>query len=116
MAKTTKTYDNFVKTIKDDFGITLASGKNYPAGTIVTSTDGLTWTNADVILSTVAGFNTQTVYVLAVEVDATAANAAGVGYTGEFNLNNVTLPGTQTLAEIAGVLQAKDIILKDWSK
>jgi len=116
MAITTVTHDNLVKSIKSDHGITLASGKSYPMGSIVTSVDGVTWTDADVILSTVAGFNTQTVYVLSDTVDATAANAAGIGYTGEFNQNNVTLPGTQTLAQIAGVLQAKDIILKDWSK
>lgn len=113
---TTVSYDNTVKSIDKDFGITLASGKVYPAFTVVTSVDGVTWTDADVILSTVAGFNTQTVYVLSEEVDATEANAAGIGYTGEFNSNNVKLPGSQTLTEIAGVLQAKNIILKDWSK
>jgi len=112
----TISHDNLVKRIDSDHGITLTGSKLYPIGSVVTSTDGVTYSDADIILSTVAGYNTQTVYVLADEVDATLADAAGVGYTGEFNLNNVTLPGTQTLAQVGGILQAKNIILKDWSK
>ena len=116
MGKTTIAPDNLAMRIDLDVGITLASGKVYPQGQIVTSVDGVTWTDADIILSTIAGYNTQTVYVLAAEVDATAANAAGVGYTGEFNSNVVALPGVQTIAQVGGILQAKNITLKDWSK
>lgn len=112
----TISHDNLVKRIDTDVGITLTGSKLYTIGSLVTSIDGVTWSDADIILSTVAGYNTQTVYVLAEEVDATLSDAAGIGYTGEFNENNVTLPGTQTLAQVAGVLQAKNITLKDWSK
>ncbi len=116
MAKTTISHDNLVSEIKDDKGLILTSGTAYTQGMIVTSTDGVNYTNADIILSTVAGFNTQTIFVLADDYDATAGDVAGVGYTGVFNENNVTLPGAQTLADVGGILQAKDIILKDWSK
>lgn len=116
MAKTTIGFDNLISEIKDDKGLILTSGTAYTQGMVVTSIDGINYTNADIILSTIAGFNTQTIFVLADDYDATAADVSAIGYTGVFNENNVTLPGTQTLAQVGGVLQAKDIILKDWSK
>ena len=116
MSVKTITHDNLVKHITNDVGITVTGAKLYPIGSLVTSLDGVTYSDADVLLSTDAGYNTQTVYVLSEEVDATLADVASIGYEGEFNANNVTLPGTQTLADIAGVLQAKNINLKVWSK
>ena len=122
MAKTTISYDNLVGKIKDDVGITLLTGTNYTIGMVVVKQDTGKYTNANVVLSGVAAaapqmsYDQQTIYVLADNYDATAGDVAGVGYTGVFNLNNVTLPGAQTLTNLAGILQAKDITLKDWSK
>lgn len=122
MAVRTVTYDNLVKKIGDDEGITLLTGTAYTAGMIVTLqntgkySQGIVINPEDTPAGTELPFSEQKVYVLAADVDATAADAEGVGYTGEFNLNNVTLPTGQTLAQIAGTLQAKNIILNDWSK
>lgn len=116
MAKTTVKHDNLVKRIDNDVGITLTAGTAYTQGMVVTSIDGVNFTNGDVLLSTAADYNKQEILVLADDYDATAGALAGIGYTGEFNENNVTLPGVQTKVALAGVLQAKNIILKDWSK
>ena len=115
MAVRTVEHDNFVKNINTDVGITLAAG-TYTKGQIVTSTDGVTWGSVDIILSTIAGYNTQTIYVLSKDQVTADDGVAAVGYTGEFNSNVVTLPGVQTIAQVGGILQAKDITLKDWSK
>ncbi len=114
--------DNLVIEIENDFGITLKAGKAYTKGQVVVLQDTGLYTDANVVGSGVAaatpqlGYDAQTVVVLAEDVDATAANASGVGYVGEFNENSVTLPGTQTKAAIAGILQAKGIILKKGNK
>ena len=114
--------DNLVIECEDDFGITLAAGKAYTKGEVVVLQDTGKYTNADVVLSGVAAatpqlsYDAQTVVVLVEDVDATLADAAGIGYTGEFNENNVKLPGTQTKAALAGILQAKGIILKGSNK
>ena len=115
MGKVTISPDNLVREIKEDRGITLAAGV-YTQGQIVTSVDGVTWDGSDIILSTIAGFNTQTIYVLSADITTATDGTAAIGYTGEFNENNVTLPGIQTIAQVGGILQAKDIILRDWSK
>ena len=115
MSVRTVGFDNLVKSIKTDVGITLAAGV-YTQGMVVTSTDGVTFGVTDILLSTVAGFNTQTIYVLAADITTATDGTSAIGYTGEFNENNVTLPGVQTIAQVGGILQAKDIILKDWSK
>ena len=114
--------DNLVLEVEDDFGITLKSGKAYTKGQIVVLQDTGLYTDANVVLSGAIAatpqlsYDAQTVYVLSADVDATLANTAGVGYTGEFNENNVTLPGTQTKTALAGILQAKGIILKGSNK
>ena len=122
MAVTTVAHDNLVKRIDNDEGITLLAGVAYTQGMVVVKQDTGKYTNADVVLSGAIAatpqmsYDQQVVLVLADDYDATAADMAGVGYTGEFNSNNVTLPGTQTLTNLAGILQAKGITLKDWSK
>lgn len=122
MAVTTINPDNLVLEIENDIGITLASGKAYTRGQVVVLQDTGLYTDADIVLSGVIAaapqlsYDAQTVVVLADDYDATLANVAGVGYLGEFNLNSVTLPGAQTLASIAGILQAKGIILKEGNK
>jgi hypothetical protein len=118
----TVTYDNLVEKIQDTKGVTLASGVSYEAGMVLVSQDTVKWTNADVVAFDAAAATPQLsgeeqeIGVLLEDVDATLADAAGVVATGTFNENSVTLPGTQTKAEIAGVLQAKGVYLKEWSK
>lgn len=118
----TVAYDNLVEKLGETRGATLASGVSYTAGMVVVKQDTGKWTNADVVLSGVAASTPQLSYdgqeigVLLEDVDASLADGAGVVGTGTFNENSVTLPGTQTKADIAGVLQAKGIQLKDWSK
>ena len=122
MSVRTVEHDNLVTRIDTDKGVTLASGTAYTQGMIVVKQDTGKWTNADIVLSGAVAatpqlsYDEQEIGILSEDVDATAADGAGVVYTGEFNSNNVTLPGTQTLADVAGILQAKGITLKDWSK
>lgn len=122
MSVSTVSLDNLVKSIDENVGITLKSGVSYTQGMIVVKQDTGKYTNADIVLSGAVAatpqmsYDQQVVYVLADDYDATLADVAGIGYTGEFNLNEVTLPGTQTLTAVAGILQAKGIKLKDWSK
>lgn len=122
MAKTTIAHDNLVSEIHDDVGITLLTGVAYTQGMVVVKQDTGKYTNADVVLSGAVAatpqmsYDEQAIYVLADDYDATSGDVAGVGYTGVFNENNVTLPGSQTITNLAGILQAKGIILKDWSK
>ena len=122
MAKTTISPDNLVREIGENVGITLLTGTAYTQGMVVVKQDTGKFTNADVVLSGAAAatpqmsYDQQTIYVLADDYDATSADVDGIGYTGEFNRNNVTLPGSQTLSNLAGILQAKGIKLSDWSK
>ena len=122
MSVSTVSLDNLVKSIDENVGITLKSGVSYTQGMVVVKQDTGKYTNADIVLSGAIAatpqmsYDQQVVYVLADDYDATLADVAGIGYTGEFNLNKVTLPGSQTLTAVAGILQAKGIKLKDWSK
>ena len=122
MGKATIAQDNLVLEVNSDFGITLASGKVYLKGQVVVLQDTGKYTDADVVGSGVEAatpqlsYDAQTVCVLADDYDATLSDVSGVGYTGEFNANNVTLPGSQTLSTIAGILQAKGITLKEGNK
>jgi hypothetical protein len=120
MGKITISPDDLVREIELDVGITLLTGTAYTQGMIVVKQDTGKYTNADVALSGAIAatpqmsYDQQTLYVLAADYDATGGDVAGVGYTGEFNANNVTLPGIQTLTALAGILQAKGIKLTDW--
>jgi len=122
MAVRTVSHDNLVKEIDENVGITLLAGVAYTQGMVVVKQDTGKYTNADIVLSGAIAatpqmsYDEQKIYVLADDYDATAADMAGIGYTGEFNSNNVTLPGTQTLTDVDGILQAKGINLRDWSK
>ena len=122
MSASTVSLDNLVKSIDENVGITLKSGVSYTQGMVVVKQDTGKYTNANIVLSGAVAatpqmsYDQQTIYVLADDYDATLADVAGIGYTGEFNLNKVTLPGSQTLTAVAGILQAKGIKLKDWSK
>lgn len=122
MSVRTVTHDNLVKEIGETEGITLLAGTAYTAGMIVTLqntgkySQGIIINPEDTPAGTELPFSEQKVYVLAADVDATAADAEGIGYTGEFNLNEITFGGAQVLADVQGTLQAKNIILNDWSK
>ncbi len=110
-------YNDLVRETETIKGVTLASGTSYTAGMLVISTDGVTYSQADIALSTAAGFNTQTVGVVLEAVDGTSAAVAGiVALDGKFNRAKITFNGTQTEAALGGILQAKNIILEDWSK
>jgi len=119
---TTVSFDNLVLSVNESAGITLASGVSYTAGMVVVLQDTGKYTNADVALagadatSPNVTFDAQKVYVLSDDYDATDGDVAAIAYTGEFNSNNITLPGTQTEATIGGILQAKGIILKKGNK
>lgn len=122
MGKVTISPDNAVTRIDTDTGVTLLAGVAYTQGMLVVKQDTGKWTNALIVLSGAIAATPQLSYDgqeigwLAADVDATAADSAGIVYTGEFNLNNTTFSGAQTLANVAGILQAKGITLKDWSK
>lgn len=110
-------YNDLIREAKIRKGVTLASGTNYTAGMLVVSTDGVTYSKADIALSTAAGYNTQTVGVVLEAVDGTSAAVAGViAMECVVNRAKVTFNGTQTEAALGGVLQAKNITLEDWSK
>ena len=122
MGKTTISPDNLVSEIDENVGITLLTGTAYTQGMVVVKQDTGKYTNANIVLSGAIAatpqmsYDEQKIYILADDYDATGGDVAGVGYTGEFNLNNVTLPGAQTITNVDGILQAKGIKLRDWSK
>jgi hypothetical protein len=122
MGKTTISPDNFVNEIGETEGITLLTGTAYTQGMVVTLqntgkySQGIVINPEDTPAGTELPYSEQKVYVLAADVDATGGDAEGVGYTGKFNLNKITFGAAQTEAQIAGTLQAKNIILNDWSK
>ena len=120
MGKITISPDDLVQEIGETEGITLLTGTAYTQGMVVTLQNTGKYANAIVLNpeDTAAGtelpFSEQKIYILAADVDATAADAEGVGYTGTFNANKVTFGSTQVVADVAGTLQAKNIILNDW--
>ena len=120
MAKITISPDDLVHVIDETEGITLLTGTAYTQGMVVTLQNTGKYANAIVINpeDTPAGtelpFSEQKVYILAADVDATGGDAEGIGYTGTFNANKVTFGAAQTVAQVAGTLQAKNIILNDW--
>ncbi|MHA1465936.1 MAG: hypothetical protein ACTSQ2_12670 [Candidatus Heimdallarchaeaceae archaeon] len=120
MGKITISPDDLVQEIAETKGITLLTGTAYTQGMVVVLQDTGKYEN-EIILNpedTPAGtelpYSEQKVYILAADVDATGGDAEGVGYTGTFNANKVTFGSTQVVADVAGTLQAKNIILNDW--
>ena len=121
MSVRTISHDNLFSSIKNDEGITLLAGTSYTKGMIIVKQSTGKYTNADVVLSGVSAaglqlsYDEQTVLVLADDYDALLTDVEAAGYTGVFNKNKVTFAGSQTFQDVAGILQAKDIILKEWS-
>ena len=113
--ETTQTaYNNLFRTVDDKVGITLAAG-TYPAGQIVCSNAGANFANTPILLSTAAGYNTQIVAVLLEAIVAGAGDTGIAAKQGKFNRASVTIPTTQTEAQVSGILQNKEIILENWS-
>jgi len=112
---TSVTYNDLIRTIDDKVELPLAVG-TYTAGQIVCSNAGANFANTDILLSTVAGYNTQVIAVVLEDIVIAGAGDIGIGAKqGKFNRANVTFPGVQTEAAVSGILQNKEIILEDWS-
>ncbi len=120
MGKVTISPDNLVVEIEETEGITLLTGTTYTQGMVVTLqntgkySQGIVINPEDTPAGTELPFSEQKVYILSADVDATGGDAEGVGYTGKFNSNKITFGGAQTESQVAGTLQAKNIILNDW--
>lgn len=109
-------YNDLFRKVDDTVGVALAVG-TYTAGQIVCSDAGADFADTPILLSTVAGYNTQIVAVIL--EDIVIANAGDIGIAakqGEFNRATVTFPTGQVEADVSGILQNKEIILEDWSK
>ena len=114
-------YNNLLIEKKETESITLLTGTAYTAGMLVTLQNTGKYSSAIVINpeDTPAGtelpFSEQKIYVLLEDVDATGGDQVSVGFTGSFNRAEITYAGGQVEANVAGTLQAKNVILKDWS-
>lgn len=115
--------ENFVSAVNETKSVTLKSGVSYTAGMLVTLQDSGKFTNGIIIApgATLAGtevaFEKQVVGVLRDSVDATAEDKVGVIITdGVFNQNKITFASTQTYADVAGILQAKNLKMEGWNK
>ncbi len=117
METTAVKYNDLVREPEDKKGVTVATGATYTAGMLLVSDAGADFAHSAVALSTAAGYNTQEIGVLLEDVDATGgAEETVVALGGKFNRANVFIKSGQVEADINGVLQAKNILLEDWSK
>ena len=106
-----KTDDLFIQ-VNDTKSVTLKSGVAYTKGMLVTLQNTGKYTNGIVINP-----NEQVIGILVDDVDATSTDKVGVIATDAVaNLNKITFASGQTLAHIAGTLQAKNLKLEGWNK
>ena len=106
-----KTDDLFMQ-VNDTKSVTLASGVAYTKGMLVTLQNTGKYTNGSVVNT-----NQQVIGILVDDVDATSTDKVGVIATDAVaNLNKITFATGQTLANIAGTLQAKNLKLEGWNK
>ena len=117
-----KTDDLFMQ-VNDTKSVTLQSGVAYTKGMLVTLQNTGRYTNGIVINpgAPVAGtqlpFSEQVIGILVDDVNATSGDRVGVIATDAVaNLNKITFAAGQTLAHIAGTLQAKNLKLEGWNK
>lgn len=117
-----KTDDLFMQ-VNDTKSVTLQSGVAYTKGMLVTLQNTGKYTNGIVINpgAPVAGtqlpFSEQVIGILVDDVNATSGDRVGVIATDAVaNLNKITFASGQTLAHIAGTLQAKNLKLEGWNK
>jgi hypothetical protein len=114
-------YHNLVSNITDTVSVTLKQSVTpYTAGMIVVNQDDDKYHNELIVLSGASAstpqvsYDAQNVYVLVEDVDASAGDVVAVAYSGTFNRSKITFKSPQTEANVKGILQAKNIILKDW--
>ena len=106
-----KTDDLFMQ-VNDTKSVTLKSGVAYTKGMLVTLQNTGKYTNGIVNSN-----DTQVIGILVDDVDATSTDKVGVIATDAVaNLNKITFASGQTLAHIAGTLQAKNLKLEGWNK
>lgn len=117
-----KTDDLFIQ-VNDTESVTLQSGVAYTKGMLVTLQNTGKYTRGNVLnpedgaSGTGLPFSKQVIGILVDDVDATSADKVGVIATDAVaNLNKITFAAGQTLANIAGTLQAKNLKLKGWNK
>ncbi len=115
--------DDLFMTVNETKSVTLKSGVSYTKGMIVTLQNNTKYTNGIIInpedtpVGTELPFSEQVVGILANDVDATLADQVGVIATDAVaNLNKITFPSTQTIAQVAGTLQAKNLKMEGWNK
>lgn len=107
-----KTDDLFMQ-VNDTKSVTLAAGVAYTKGMLVTLQPTGKYTNGAVANP---GAD-QVIGILVDDVDATSTDKVGVIATDAVaNLNKITFASGQTLAHIAGTLQAKNLKLEGWNK
>ena len=117
-----KTDDLFMQ-VNDTKSVTLQSGVAYTKGMLVTLqntgkyTNGFVLNPEDGVPGTALPFSKQVIGILVDDVNATSADRVGVIATDAVaNLNKITFASGQTLADIAGTLQAKNLKLEGWNK
>ena len=117
-----KTDDLFMQ-VNDTKSVTLKSGVAYTKGMLVTLQNTGKYTNGIVVNPEVTAtgtqlpFSRQEIGILVDDVDATSTDKVGVIATDAVaNLNKITFASGQTLAHIAGTLQAKNLKLEGWNK
>lgn len=111
-----KTDDLFIQ-VNDTKSVTLSAGVAYTKGMLVTLQSDGKYTNGIVHNPENGAFGTQVIGILVDDVDATSADKVGVIATDAVaNLNKITFAAGQTLAQIAGTLQAKNLKLEGWNK
>ena len=114
-------YHNLVSNITDTVSVTLKQSVTpYTAGMIVVNQDDNKYHNELIVLSGASAstpqvsYDAQNVYVLVEDVDASVGDVVAVAYSGTFNRSKISFKSPQTEASVKGILQAKNIILKDW--
>lgn len=117
-----KTDDLFMQ-VNDTKSVTLNSGVAYTKGMLVTLqntgkyTNGIVVNPEDTATGTGLPFSKQVIGILVDDVNATSADRVGViAIDAVANLNKITFAAGQTLANIAGTLQAKNLKLEGWNK
>lgn len=90
--------------------ITLLAGQVYPKGAVL---GRITATGKYTLVDNSKNTGEETArYILSAEVDATAADAPGIGYvTGEFNEDALTFGGDDTADDHRDALEARSIFL-----
>lgn len=109
-------YNKLFREVDDKIGGAMAVG-TFTAGMLVVSNAGADFAQGDIILSTIAGYNTQVVAVVLEDIVIAGAGDPGIlAKQGKFNRAEIVFNGAQTEAALSGILQNKEIILEDWSK